>query len=104
MTRSVAVGGCAGAGVCAETVAADAISSSAISARPSRTALVSLPDALVNALVEQRAGERSERVAELLRMFRHGVCIKRLLIPPDFEDREVVVAVRLHGDGKAGIA
>src|SRR5262245_28450767 len=65
---------------------------------------VSLPDALVNALVEERAGERPECVAELLRMFRNGVCIKRLLVPPDFENGEMIVAVRLHGDDKAGIA
>src|SRR5262245_43804362 len=64
----------------------------------------SLPDALVNALVEQCAGERPERVAELLRMVRNGVRIKGLLVPPDFEDREMVVAIRLHGDDKAGIA
>src|SRR5262245_42660176 len=65
---------------------------------------VSLPDALVNALVEERAGERPECVAELLRMFRNGVRIERLLVPPDFENGEVIVAVRLHGDDKAGIA
>ena len=34
----------------------------------------------------------------------NGVGVERLLVSPELEDREVVVAVRLHGDDEAGIA
>src|SRR5262245_61590184 len=104
MTRSVAAGGCDGVGACAATVVADAATSNAIKARRSCMVPVSLPDALVNPLVEQRSGERPERIAELLRMVRNGVRIKRFLVSPDLEDGEVVIAIRLHGDDEAGIA
>src|SRR5262245_8487113 len=104
MTRSVAAGGCDSVGACAATVVADAAASNAMNARRSRMVPVSLPDALVNPLVEQRAGERPERVAELLRMVSNGVGIKRFLVPPDLEDGEMVIAIRLHGDDEAGIA
>src|SRR5258705_11744076 len=82
ITRVVApgAGGCA---VCAAALVA-------IATRPSLT------HAFVNPLIEQCSRERSKRVAEFLRVVRNGVRVQRLLVSPELDDGEMVVAVRLH--------
>src|SRR5436190_23924608 len=63
-----------------------------------------LADALVNPLIEERSREWAERIAELLRMFSDRVGIQRLLVFPELDDREVIIAVRLHGGDEDRVA